>query len=248
VEADIREIDLKAISSADVLLGGFPCQDFSVAGGRKGFSTERGVLYRSMVRAVKVVKPRVFIAENVFGLTTLPGALDKVKEEFSDAGYEGVREYIWQAADYGVPQNRKRVFIIGWREKSDALKFRFPSSNIHRKLTSKAAIDDLTDYEWGEFDGHTWALAKKRTDLQGNETTPADGFAYTIRAEHHMNIQFHYSLPRRLSVREAARLQSFPDSFLIGDISKHQAYKMIGNAVPPVMAHRVAVAVREVLQ
>ena len=245
IEGDIRGVAMDSLPSRpDVLLGGFPCQDFSVSGNRKGFSSDRGLLYRSMVDAVKTIRPRVFVAENVYGLVTLPGALDVVKADFSAIGYHGVREYVWQAADYGVPQNRKRVFIIGWKSEKEARQFSFPATV--KPMTTREAIDDLAGYGWNEFDGHTWALAKKRPDLQGNETTPADGYAYTIRAEHHMNIQFHYSQDRRISVREAARIQTFPDNFLLGAVSKHQGYRMIGNAVPPVMAHRLAGAVRKV--
>ena len=249
IEADINDLDLKSLpKGSDVLLGGFPCQDFSVAGRRKGLESERGLLYRSMVEAVRIVRPRVFIAENVYGLVTLPGALDKIKEDFDGVGYHGVREYVWQAADFGVPQNRRRVFIIGWKDENDLEKFEFPDPESFHEMSTRQAIDDLSSHEWGEFDGHTWALAKRREDLQGNEIMPADGFAYTIRAEHHMNIQFHYSLPRRVSVREAARLQTFPDTFLLGDVSKHQGYRMIGNAVPPLMAYRLAEKLEEALQ
>ena len=249
IEADINNLNLESLpKDCDVLLGGFPCQDFSVAGRRKGLESERGLLYRSMVEAVKIAQPRVFVAENVFGLVTLTGALNKIKEDFEEVGYHGVMEYVWQAADFGVPQNRRRVFIIGWKDEDDLEKFEFPNPESFPDMSTKQAIDDLASYEWGEFDGHTWALAKRRKDLQGNEIMPADGFAYTIRAEHHMNIQFHYSLPRRVSVREAARLQTFPDTFLLGDVSKHQGYRMIGNAVPPLMAYRLAEKLEEALQ
>ena len=248
VEADIREVlDAgKLPPSVDILLGGFPCQDFSQAGKRLGFKTDRGVLYRAMVEVAQLVGPKVFVAENVKGILSMEGALDTIKRDFADAGFQNVREYPVQAGDYGVPQNRQRVFIVGWKYKKHGKAFQFPKEP-GKTLTTKQAIDDLKDKVWGEVDGHTWALAKHMPGLQGNETMPADGLAYTIRAEHHMNIQFHYSVARRVSVREAARLQSFPDEFRLGSVSKNQGYKMIGNAVPPVLAWHLARAVHKAL-
>lgn len=249
IEGDIWDI-IKAgdvPKKVDILLGGFPCQDFSQAGKRRGFQSERGTLYRAMVEMAKILRPKVFIAENVQGLLSIPHALETIKNDFADAGYHGIEAYPVQASDYGIPQKRSRVFIIGWRHKKHANAFEFPTPQGIKPLFVKQAINDLADKDWEEVDGHTWALAKRRADLQGNETTPADGFAYTIRAEHHMNIQYHYNDKRRLSVREAARLQTFPDTFKLGGVSKNQGYRMIGNAVPPVLAWRIACAVREAL-
>ena len=250
---EIVEGDIGAILSgddmperADILLGGFPCQDFSHAGRRKGFNSERGILYRAMVEVAKKIKPRVFVAENVKGLTTIDGVLETIKRDFKDAGFASVEAYPVECADFGIPQKRARVFIIGWRNQHDADAFTFPT-HAKKAMTVKQAIDDLAKTGWDEFDGHTWALAKRRPDLQGNEVTPPDGLAYTVRAEHHMNIQYHYSEERRLSVREAARLQTFPDTFKFGKISKNQGYRMIGNAVPPVMAWQIAREINKVL-
>ena len=248
VEADIREVlDAgKSTARADILLGGFPCQDFSQAGKRLGFKTDRGVLYQAMVQVAQQMGPKVFVAENVKGILSIEGAIDTIKRDFMRAGFQSVQEYPVQAGDYGIPQNRQRVFIIGWKHKKHGEAFQFPKGT-GQTLNTKQAIDDLKDKEWGEVDGHTWALAKHMPGLQGNETMPADGLAYTIRAEHHMNIQFHYSLSRRVSVREAARLQSFPDEFRLGGVSKNQGYRMIGNAVPPVLAWHLAKAIHKAL-
>lgn len=248
VHGDIRAIleENSLPEKADVLLGGFPCQDFSTAGRRRGFRSERGLLYRSMVEVARRLSPQVFIAENVSGLTTLGGALKKIKGDFAAAGFVSVTAFSVQCADYGIPQSRKRVFIIGWRHQEHADRFVFPPTT-ERPVTVQDAIGDLEDRKWGEVDGHTWSRAKFMEGLQGNTTTPADGIAYAVRAEHHGNIEFHYSGDRRLSVREVTRLQTFPDEFIFGDISQNQGYKMIGNAVPPVMAWHIANAVNEVL-
>lgn len=248
LEDDINEVlkrgDLP--SNIDILLGGFPCQDFSQAGKRQGFNNlKRGTLYKAMAEVARLLKPQVFIAENVRGILSIDGALEKIKQDFSDAGFCGVQEYLVQAADYGVPQNRERVLIIGWKYKKHAAAFTMPKIEPRRNV--RTAISDLANTAWDKFDGHTWALAKRRTGSQGNEVTKGDGLAYTVRAEHHMNIQYHYDNERRLSVREAARLQTFPDKFKLGDVSKHQGYKMIGNAVPPVLAWHVAKSINEAL-
>ncbi len=244
IEGDIRAALKDGLPTGDILLGGFPCQDFSWAGRRRGFTSDRGRLYEAMVEAAKQVQPLVFVAENVKGILSIPGAMDRIQEDFGNAGFCFIEHYCVNVCDYGIPQNRERVFIIGWKDSAFHAAFRFPERQV-LGVTVKTLLDDLADAEWGSFDAHTWALAKRRPDLQGNEVTPADGVAYTIRAEHHMNIQFHYKDHRRLSVREAARLQSFPDNFVFEGLSKHQAYKMIGNAVPPFMAWQIADAINQ---
>lgn len=156
---------------------------------------------------------------------------------------------VLNAADYGVPQKRERVFIIGVR-KDIAANFSFPKPTHAPPLvadgiellpwvTAKQAIGDLEDENaLAMLPNSEWSRAKK-TRGQGNKAIRPDEPAPTIRAEHHGNIEFHYALPRRLSVREAARLQSFPDSFVfVAPMS--EAYKLVGNAVPPVLAWHIA--------
>ena len=247
VEGDIWDVLKDGLPKGDILLGGFPCQDFSWAGKRKGFNSKRGQLYQAMVDAAKQVQPQVFVAENVKGLLSIPNAMATIKKDFCEAGFNFMDHYVVNVSDYGIPQNRERVFIIGWRDADSAAAFQFPNPQ-ELKISVKGLIDDLANVQWDGVDGHKWAMAKRRPELQGNEVTPAEGVAYTIRAEHHMNIQFHYNDHRRLSVREAARLQSFPDNFVFEGISKHQAYKMIGNAVPPFMAWQIANAIEGALQ
>ncbi len=239
--ADIASIDISKIPAADVVLGGFPCQDFSIAGNRQGLDSQRGKLYKFMVDVVKHCQPKVFVAENVKGLLSIPGALETIKADFSAAGYR-VEHRLLNAADYGVPQNRERVLIVGIKGDGD---FEWPETQIKR-ISSKTALEDLESKEWGEVDGHVWSKAKRSTG-QGQTPIKADSPSPTIRAEHHGNIEYHYSDLRRLSVREAARLQSFPDSFeLISAPS--QAYRQIGNAVPPVMAWNAANSVLGILR
>lgn len=261
---DIRELDYSLLPDADIVIGGFPCQDFSVAGKRKGLNADRGQLYIEMKKVIEHCKPIAFVAENVDGIRSSKlgddtSALEIILEDFRKLGYQVVYKAL-NAADYGVPQNRIRVIISGIRD--DLHKSMYYPVVTHGEnaekpwMTAKEAIDDL----WNKIDNtsiknHTlrdYSKAKfypgKR--MQGNCQIKADKPAPTIRSEHHGNIEGHYrtTIPnnpsdvngwRRLSVRECARLQSFPDSFEF-PVSSSNAYKQIGNAVPPVFAWHIA--------
>lgn len=269
VEESISEMDLNSIPKADIVIGGFPCQDFSLAGKRKGLMTERGRLYEHMIRVIKHCDAKMFIAENVDGIRTNKtnksinlSALDKILRDFENSGYV-VQYKVLNAADYGVPQIRKRVIIFG--VKKEIFKAIYYPLATHDELgelgrkpwkTSKNAIDDL----WDKIDdpailNHTsrdYSRAKfyPGKKMQGNNRISMDRPSCTIRAEHHGNIEAHYRTQtpedeanmegwRRLSVRECARLQSFPDDFNF-IVSASSAYKMIGNAVPPVLGWHIA--------
>lgn len=245
------------IPDCDVVIGGFPCQDFSLAGKRGGFNTERGRLYEQMKRVIVLKRPLIFIAENVKGLTNLSGALERIKNDFASI-YPGYRitDHLLMAADYGVPQTRERVIIVGIRK--DCLTDFYPPSPTHacdesnedgRKpwVTSKEAIEDL----WGTENKtkhlpnqNQYSQARNYGEhLQGNKPIKADYPGPTIRAEHHGNIEFHYKKKRRLTVRECARIQSFPDNFVLKG-SGSSAYVQVGNAVPPVLAWHIANSVK----
>lgn len=268
-ETDICQIENDDIPDCDVVIGGFPCQDFSIAGKRKGFESERGNLYKEMVRVVTDKKPKAFVAENVKNILN-PKLWDQERnqpvistiiEDFKKIGYKVYHKCL-NAPDYGIPQRRQRVFIVGIREDLN-LEFQYPKP-IHPPMTSKEAIDDL----WGKesnpriHNHNQVSLAKFRPvskrGMQGNEMIPENGPSHTMRAEHHMNIQAHYRTLnpnndltdrdswRRLTVREAARLQTFPDDFkFIG--SKSDCYKQVGNAVPPALGWYVAKALEKCL-
>lgn len=263
---DIKNIDLSTIPKADIVIGGFPCQDFSVAGLRKGLTSERGQLYLEMKRVIDHCEPLAFIAENVEGLTNINGSnstIELIKEDFSKCGYN-VTYNLFNAADYGVPQIRKRVFIIGIREDLSKSTF-FPHSvrdqfsSNSPWITAQEAIDDL----WkildapNIFNHRNKDVSKAKfyegKKLQGNCRIAANKPSITIRAEHHGNIEGHYRTNnpdnpndisgwRRLSVRECARIQTFPDDFEFLGASTY-TYKQIGNAVPPVLGWYIARAV-----
>ncbi len=232
---------------ADIVLGGFPCQDFSHAGKRLGFGSKRGLLYQSMVEVVRQTKPVLFIAENVKGLLTMNKgeALQIIIKDFEALGYHVVPN-LYLAANYGVPQMRERVLIVGTL-KSKLPPFEHPSPTHNEKtwVTVGEALADLEKKKEGDVPNHFWSRAKKNKG-QGNGVVKKDRPGPTMRAEHHGNIEFHWSGKRRLSAREAARIQSFPDDMVFVP-STSSAYKQIGNAVPPVLAWNVATAVEKFL-
>lgn len=241
-----QELD-RMPEKADVVIGGFPCQDFSINGKRAGTSGARGGLFHAMVEAVRRIQPRVFVAENVKGLLQKYNrdSLCEVVSAFESLGYD-VTYQLYLAADYGVPQMRQRVFFVGTRPDVRPFAPPFPTVTRDFWVTCKAAIGDLEDAPEDLGTSHIWSRANKSHE-QGNRILKADRPSDTIRAECHGNIQFHYNLPRRMSMREAARMQSFPDSFLFQS-KLRETERMVGNAVPPVLAWHMARSVAECLQ
>lgn len=268
-ESEFPDVDV------DIVLGGFPCQSFSYSGNRGGLSDPRGQLYLQMIRVINHYKPKMFVAENVDGIRNsrknLEGedvdksALDTILQDFDTANYD-VQYKVLNAADYGVPQSRRRVIIMGIRKDLGSSEdVYYPEAQYSQDgmfkpswRTSKDGIDDLWDkindpktlnHTVKDYSKAKFYPGKK---MQGNVRISPDRPAPTIRAEHHGNIEAHYRTFkddefdmtgwRRLSVRECARLQSFPDDYNFAT-SASSAYKMIGNAVPPVMAWHIAKSV-----
>ena len=264
---DITTIDKTSIPKGDIVIGGFPCQDFSISGKQGGLSTSRGSLYLQMLEVIKIQKPIAFLAENVKNILSPmlvdengQRAIDRIVSDFESIGYT-VKTNLVYAPDYGVPQRRWRVFIVGIRNDQNKT-FVMPHAH-HPFMTAKQAIDDL----WGKENDlsipnhNQMSLAKfkppSRSGNQGNYQVRADQPSQTIRSEHHMNIQAHYRTYneadpqnrdywRRLTVRECARFQTFPDDFFFCG-SKSDAYKVVGNAVPPMLGWYMARALHQAL-
>lgn len=230
---------------ADVLIGGFPCQDISVNGKRAGVNGARSGLYKAMVEAIKRLKPKVFVAENVKALLRHEVWLEQVLSDFRALGYE-VEPRLYRAADYGVPQTRERVLFVGTAKGVRPFAPPVAERNAATWMTAKEAIGDLEDVQESPQINHIWSLANVSPE-QGNRRLIPDRPGYTIRAECHGNIQFHYRLPRRISMREAARIQSFPDRFVFVS-GLREIERQVGNAVPPVMAWHVANSVLACLE
>ncbi|MDR1014476.1 MAG: DNA cytosine methyltransferase [Coriobacteriales bacterium] len=245
IEGDVNNVMDTLPESADVVIGGFPCQDVSINGKMLGLKGRRSSLYTAIVEAVHRIQPKVFVAENVGGLLLKQNkeSLDKILEDFNGLGY-AIHFQPYLAADYGVPQTRERVFFVGTR--SDISEFVPPTRTHVEPITAQQAIGDLEPMEADRDFSHIWSMANASGE-QGNRRLAADRPGYTIRAECHGNIQFHYSLPRRISMREAARIQSFPDSFRFPS-GLRETERQIGNAVPPVLAWHVAKAVESAIE
>lgn len=249
---------------ADVVIGGFPCQDFSHSGKRKGFANSRGTLYRSFVDVVHRVKPKMFVAENVHGLLTMQGnPITQIIDDFKNEGYD-VKYQLIKCEEYGIPQTRWRVIIMGlcqellpyvednWNEITDNRR-QCKLKNYLAHLSEPTDTDDIAQKI------HSKAACLDKG--QGQKEVDLESFAPTIRAEHHGNIEFRRKnngvnnenhLPqRRLTIREVALIQTFPPSCILTDPSKNTgtgaAYKPIGNAVPPLLGYLIAKKVSHVL-
>jgi DNA (cytosine-5)-methyltransferase 1 len=253
----------------DVVTGGFPCQPFSLAGKRKGLKDKRGKLYKAMLNVVKMLRPKLFIAENVAGLMSaeikgIP-VIDKIKADFSKIGYRLI-ERVFVASNFGIPQRRERVIMIGVPDRAPDFDFASIENlapGIDKTVTISKGLQCLEGRSWNPSIMHVWSRAGLNKG-QGNTTCGRDDFAPTMRAEHHGNIEFHYSetddhedavksihdhrkvRTRRLSVREAALIQSFPLNFKFKQ-SATDAYRQIGNAVPPLLAWHIGRAVQSYL-
>lgn len=258
---DLRDLLAEdyAFPSAEVITGGFPCQDFSHAGKRKGFDSTRGTLYQSYVEVVRRVKPLVFVAENVQGLLTMPGnPIQIIMQDFSAVGYDVAYQLV-KCEEFGIPQTRHRVIIMGVRSE-----FRSKLPEGWNLLTENKTTCVLSHYlkhldepeVSRDVAQQSYSKAAKLTKGQGQTEVKLDGFGPTMRAEHHGNIEFrrvtggrNEPLPeRRLTVREAALIQTFPPDCILTDKKTCMAYKPIGNAVPPLLAYLIARKVNQILE
>jgi DNA (cytosine-5)-methyltransferase 1 len=245
IVGDINEEIKNLPEHADVVIGGFPCQDISINGKMLGINGKRSGLYTAIVETVRRLVPQVFVAENVGGLFLKQNedSRNKILADFSSLGYD-ISCQPYHAEDYGVPQTRERVFIVGTKIGKPG--FTPPKKTCIQPVTAKQAIGDLENLPEDKAFSHVWSLANVSGE-QGNRHLIADRPGYTIRAECHGNIQFHYLLPRRISMREAARIQSFPDTFRF-PCKLRETERQIGNAVPPVLAWHIAKAVEPLIE
>lgn len=317
--------EFKFPQNIDIVTGGFPCQDFSVAGKRKGFNSEkshngikndenadltsenRGLLYLWMREVIQITKPKIFIAENVKGLVLFGNVKEIIENDFRDIdeqGYLVVPARVLFAANYGVPQRRERVIFIGFnkkylnkqaleelsketisaeydpypqkthygKEKNGQLSMHEDLTLLKPYVTTRDILKDLPEPEFSVDDlsqAH-FSKAKYCANTQGQTEIELNGIAPTIRAEHHGNIEYRRLShehggqhleeldkglqERRLTIRECARIQTFPDNYEFVQASEKKgrfllngsnAYKLIGNAVPPLLAYHIAKRLEE---
>ncbi len=259
---DVREIDIARMPNFDMLIGGFQCQSFSISAQnppRLGYKDERGMLFFEMVKILKERQPRFFIAENVKGLLSANKgkAFPMIIKEFKDAGYF-VSYKLLNAWEYGVPQKRERVIIAGFRNVDDYMSFRFPStiSSSERKVLQDVIMEEENENADLFFSDKAVAgMMAVKEKMNKGRAMRLEEPCNTISA-HLAKVSLNSTDPvfivngryRRFSPREAARIQSFPDSFKLDSVSQIRQYKAIGNAVPPVLMWCVARSISEVFE
>lgn len=249
---DVCVADYSNIGDIDVLVGGFPCQSFSTVNPTKDTNDDRANLYKQIVRFLKEKKPRYFVCENVKGLMTLKKGqlINKIVGEFKKCGYS-VQFRLVKAVEYGVPQRRERVIIVGIRNDIDA-KFEYPKPLLTErnyvplsKVIDKLSIDEQK-YYFSQKAVRGMKNAKNNMkrglwqDLKAPCLTITSHLAKTSinSRDPVLLVDPAKELYRRFTPREAARIQSFPEDFVF-PVSDHFSYKQIGNAVPPVLMWHV---------
>lgn len=268
---DISQLDWKGYK-ADVITGGFPCQPFSYAGKRLGFEDTRGTLFFEFARCVKEVRPKMFVAENVYGLTTHSDGktLKTIVSIMEDLGYT-VQYQVLDAVDYHVPQKRKRVIIVG---SSSGVYFRFPKPS-DKRINLKEALKGVPQSGGAKYSktrmevmklvppGGSWVDLPKKTQLEymgksyyseGGKRGAARRLSWaepsptlTTSPSQKLTEFCHPEETRPLTVREYARIQTFPDSWqFAGGIGSQ--YKQIGNATPVKLAEAIGRAVIKALE
>ena len=247
-DGDITQIDEVEIPEFDVLLGGFPCQAFSIAGKRMGFEDTRGTLFFDVARIIKYHQPKAFLLENVKGLLShnKKQTFKVIHRTLTEMGYN-IHFKVLNAKYFGIPQNRERIYIIGFKEN---VQFDFPEiPNIPVKLGD--ILDTNVDSKYTISD-KLWASHQER---KRRNKEKGWGFGYSIfneESEYTSTISARYykdgseilieqvnNNPRRLTPREAARLQGFPEDFII-PVSDTQAYKQFGNSVSVPVVRAIA--------
>lgn len=275
VLGDVCKIDPNSIPDCDGFVGGPPCQSWSVGGKQKGLDDERGQLFLKYIELIKTKKPKFFVIENVKGMLD-----DKFKEVFNDfvkrldgAGYD-VKWTLLDAVDFRIPQNRERVFFVGFKKELN-ITFTFPNPTCEEPVTLESAIGDITEepnFYLGRKEDNITEHKRPNHDVlsskfgsfyyRGNRRRGWQQPSFTINATAdftplhptspkmmyfgHENWNFQkdkLSEYRRLSVRECARIQTFPDNFIFEYDNIKDAYKMIGNAVPPRLGNEIAQAI-----
>ena len=256
---DIRQINSNELPDFDILTGGFPCQSFSIIAQnpkRLGVKDDRGKLFFEMCRILRDKQPKCFIAENVKGLLTANqrSAFPLIMEEFSNSGYD-VKYMVLNSANYGVPQKRERVIIVGFR-KDLHIDFTFPDQVITDEdlfEPLKKIIDNTVDEKYFFSDRAVEGMMKKREKMNKGRAQDIEKPCNTVGA-HLAKVSLNSTDPvlmngnryRRFTPREVARIQSFPEKFsLVG--TETAQYRALGNAIPPVMIWYVANTVQQYL-
>jgi len=253
VNKDIFSVDEDEVPDCDIIIGGFPCQGFSVANTKRSVNDERNQLYKQLVRIIDAKKPKFFLAENVKGICSLAkgAVIEMIISDLSSIGYR-VQAKILNAADYGVPQLRQRVFLVGVRNDVD-YSFDYPSpthnsdgsDGLSKWIGVGDALSLLPDPdEANTVPNHDYSKYKLRFNgYIGHRTIDPLKPAPTVTARGDdrggVVVLHHPNNLRRMSCRELATVQSFPTDYAFSG-NRSSVYRQIGNAVPPLLAFAVA--------
>ena len=257
---DIRLVTSEELPDFDLLAGGFPCQSFSIVAQnpkRLGIKDEKGMLFFEMCRILRDRQPKCFVAENVKGLLTANKheAFSLILKEFEDSGYD-VKYTVLNAAEYGVPQKRERVIIVGFR-KDLGVNFEFPTALFTDESVQtplKYCVDDSVPEKYYFSEKAVAGMMKNRDAMNKGRVQDLEKPCNTVGA-HLAKVSLNSTDPvlyvhnryRRFTPREVARIQSFPEIFeLVGSDSAQ--YRALGNAIPPVMFWYVAKTISECLK
>ncbi|MBE6774237.1 MAG: DNA (cytosine-5-)-methyltransferase [Ruminococcaceae bacterium] len=265
VENDIRNISANVLPDFDVIAAGFPCQSFSTAGFKKGFRDPRGNLFFEIIRIVKVKQPRIILLENVENIIEHDNQKTflTIFNSLSECGYD-VKYRTLQPFDYaGIPQRRKRVFIVAFRDIDDFDAFSFP-----KEMEEKQAIDRIIDFSQKQHTSYyyennhpSYPELEQKAKIGQIYSLKNDGSVYcsgtlcpTLIAgmgkfpDRIPVVKDNYGI-RRLTIRECLRFQGFPENFNISrDNSIEDAYKQIGNSVCVPIVNRIAIEIAKVLE
>lgn len=272
VEGSICDIKSQEVPDCDIILGGFPCQDFSMIWKRMGIKSERGNLYRHFVRIVTDKRPKMFVAENVKGLISANKgkAVEQIVKDFASAGYTVSVNKI-NFADYGAPQLRERVLIVGTRDDLNKdFSLPNPTHTPENYVSAKEALKEVERVKYNNEHQNIApsTVAKLRlippggnfTDIPKDSPHYVKGMISHVYRRLHPNKPsttiiagggggtwgYHYKDPRPLTNRERARLFGYPDNFeFVGSIA--EVRRQIGNSVPPAGIYPIAKAVKKYL-
>ncbi len=257
---DIKNISEYSLPDHDLLLGGFPCQSFSIVAQnppRLGYKDERGKLFFEVVRILKVRKPRFFILENVKGLLSANKkmAFPIIIKELESSGYK-VKYKVLNAFDFGVPQKRERVFIIGFRDTIDFEAFEFPKPvcDTDRKVLKDVVLQRV-DEKYFFSEKAVAGMLRVKEKMNKGRSQNMEQPCNTISA-HLSKVSLNSTDPvleensryRRFTPLEAAKIQSFPNDFVFSIVSENRQYRAIGNAVPPVLMWHVIQSLNSVIK
>ena len=249
---DVTNIDFSKLAKVDLIIGGFPCQGFSMANKHRSTDDNRNILYKQFVRSVRELKPAHFLAENVKGLLSLDkgDAIKRIISDFKDVGYN-VEYKVFNASDYGVPQNRFRVLIWGIRDDLNIQRVWPNPSTKECKISIGTALIGIPEpddkHNLYNHIGSKFKITNR--NYIGCRTTDPNKPSPTIIARGNgkggVNAIQHPNNHRRMTVREQAIIQTFPIDFeFIGSMSS--CYRQIGNAVPVKFAEAVGISFKEI--